>query len=138
MIFLVIVGVGHAGDGGWGYNTHPGASLCIIPIPFEGTDPRNWIGRRTVMPMCSGASWQKFGATKTEEETLAAKSVGSRPAEAGFGQHDDHRHRSGQLVPGRFDPAWHSRNGKRKADCLQPSSREDVLLRKQKGGRQFF
>ena len=91
------------GDGAWGYNTHPGASLCIIPIPFEGTDPRNWIGRRTVMPMCSGASWQKFGAIKTVEETLAAKSVGSHPAEAGFGQHDDHRHTSGLLILDRFD-----------------------------------
>ena len=61
-----------------GYNTHPGASLCIFPIPFEGTDPRNRIGRRTVMPMCSGASWQKFGATKTVEETLAAKAEAAK------------------------------------------------------------
>ena len=85
-------GVGHAGDGGWGYNTHPGASLYIFPIPFEGTDSGNRIGRRTVMPMCSGALWQKFGATKTMVVTLEACERPVTATQSGLLTGNGHRH----------------------------------------------
>ena len=84
-------------------------------------------------------AWQKFGATRTVEDTLGAKSVGTRPAEAGSGQHDDHRHTSGLLVLDRFDSGLALVRRKRKAVCLQPSSlRRCACIGNRKGGGSFL
>ena len=60
--------------------------MHFVSGPMKGTDPRNRIRRRAVMPMCSGASWQKFAVTESVVDTSEAESVDARPAEAGSGR----------------------------------------------------
>ena len=78
----VVQGVEHAGDGGAGFNTLPGARPSFFPEPFKGTDVRNCVGRRTATVRCGRSlrtprAWRSYRKQNRKD---------CPPAEAGCGR----------------------------------------------------
>ena len=85
-------GVGHAGDGGWGFNTRPGARLSIVPEPFKGTNVRNCVGKCVELSSRSDVLWQKFGTTRAVGRTLEACGRPATATQSGLLAGNEHRH----------------------------------------------
>jgi hypothetical protein len=84
------------------------------------------------MPACSGASWEKFATTKSVVGHWKRAEDLPPSHEVACWQETTTATQSGLLVPSRFDPGLALANRRRKAECLQPSSYEDVRKQKSK------
>ena len=100
----------------------------FISEPIKGTDPRNRVGRRTAMPMSSGASWNEVRDYQERGGHIGSDIGGRSPCRSRIWAVSSHRHTtasvSGVLASGL---AWRSQNSKL---VRRVCSRRDCDVRK--------